>query len=162
MAGRLSPAALRLMSDLRALESDPLEGASASPVSERDIFSWNATIFGPEGTPWEGGIFSLQLKFPDTYPDNPPKVRFTSNIFHPNVYGDGTLCLDIIQDKWNPIYTVGSILTSIQSLLTDPNPSSPANPDAARLYRDDIKAYHRKVRACVERSLEKLHTNNCL
>jgi ubiquitin-protein ligase len=66
---------------------------------------------------------------------------------------DGNICLDIIADKWSPVYTVGSILTSIQSLLTDPNTDSPANPEAAQLYQNDRKAYNRKVRICSEESI---------
>ena len=94
------------------------------------------------------------MNFPQEYPDKPPKVRFNPPIFHPNVFGDGSLCLDIIQDKWSPIYSVSSILTSVQSLLTDPNPASPANPEAARLFRENPKAYKQKVRQCVEHSIE--------
>ncbi len=75
-----------------------------------------------------GGIYSLRLTFCDRYPEKPPKVRFTTKMFHPNVYADGNICLDIIAAKWSPSYTVSSILTSIQSLLTDPNVQSPANP----------------------------------
>mmetsp|Transcript_21855 Transcript_21855/g.59856 ORF Transcript_21855/g.59856 Transcript_21855/m.59856 type:complete len:163 (-) Transcript_21855:359-847(-) len=70
-----------------------------------------------------------------------------------SVYQDGTLCLDIIQNKWSPSYTVSSVLTSIQSLLTDPNCGSPANPEAAELYLQDRKAYNRRVRRLTEESL---------
>ena len=101
-----------------------------------------------------GGIFSLRLTFPDQYPDRPPRVRFTCDIFHPNVYPDGSICLDIIQDLWKPIYTVDMLLTSIQSLLTDPNVSSPANVDAARLYRSDMKQYKRRVRRMAAKTIE--------
>jgi ubiquitin-conjugating enzyme E2 A len=115
------------------------------------------------------------MSFTEEYPDKPPRVRFSSEMFHPNVYSDGSLCLDILQNAWSPIYTVSTILTSIQSLLTDPNPSSPANPDAAKMYREDIKSYNRynmllddiiclefemfcldcsKVRRCAEKSME--------
>ena len=66
------------------------------------------------------------MTFGEQYPEKPPRVRFTSEVFHPNVYSDGTLCMDIIQDQWSPIHNVCTLLTSIQSLLTDPNPSSPA------------------------------------
>jgi hypothetical protein len=69
------------------------------------------------------------------------------------VYQDGTLCLDIIQNKWSPSYTVSSVLTSIQSLLTDPNCGSPANPEAAELFMQDKKAYNRRVRRLTEESL---------
>ena len=61
-------------------------------------------------------------------------VKFESKMFHPNIYNDGGICLDILQNQWSPIYDVSAILTSIQSLLCDPNPNSPANSEAARLY----------------------------
>eukprot|EP01111_Echinosteliopsis_oligospora_P001918 TRINITY_DN1280_c0_g1_i1.p1 TRINITY_DN1280_c0_g1~~TRINITY_DN1280_c0_g1_i1.p1 ORF type:complete len:173 (+),score=17.98 TRINITY_DN1280_c0_g1_i1:63-521(+) len=149
-----SVAVLRLMSDFKQIKQEPPEGASASPVNEENMFVWGCTIFGPQDTPWEGGIFSLRLNFPDTYPDKPPRVQFTTEVFHPNVYQDGHLCLDIIQDKWSPSYSVSTILTSIQSLLTDPNPASPANPEAAAIYAKDRKAYNRRVRQCSAQSVE--------
>jgi ubiquitin-conjugating enzyme E2 A len=106
----------------------------------------------PDDTPWEGGVFNLTLEFTEEYPNSAPKVRFVTRIFHPNVYGDGSICLDILQNKWSPIYDVAAILTSIQSLLSDPNPASPANSEAAKLFVDDRDAYHAKVRECVEES----------
>jgi ubiquitin-protein ligase len=60
----------------------------------------------------------------------------------------------VLADQWSPVYTVSSVLTSIQSLLTDPNPASPANPEAAKLFNTDLKAYKRRVRRCVDRSIE--------
>ncbi len=123
-------------------------------MSEENLFVWSATIFGPPETPWEGGVYSLRLTFNEQYPEKPPRVRFTAEMFHPNVYTDGTLCLDIIQDRWSPVYTISTILTSIQSLLTDPNPSSPANPEAAQLYNTDINSYKKKVRRCAQKSVE--------
>ena len=73
-------------------------------------------------------------------------------MFHPNVYANGELCLDILQNRWSPTYDVAAILTSIQSLLHDPNPNSPANAEAAQLYRENMKEYVRRVRATVEES----------
>lgn len=98
----------------------------------------------------------MRLNFTDSYPEKPPRCQFTSEMFHPNVYNDGSLCLDIIQDKWRPIYTVNTILMSIQMLLADPNASSPANPEAARLFTADRKAYEKKVRACTQKSIDRL------
>lgn len=115
---------------------------------------WNASILGPADTPWEGGVFSLRLTFSESYPEKPPRVRFTSEVFHPNVYADGTLCLDIIQDRWSPCHNVNSILTSVQSLLTDPNCASPANPEAARLYTESRKDFNRRVRKIAQKSTE--------
>lgn len=74
-------------------------------------------------TPFEDGSFRLTLTFTDAYPNKPPTVRFVSRMFHPNIYNNGELCLDILQNRWSPTYDVAAILTSVQSLLNDPNPS---------------------------------------
>lgn len=149
-----SAAMLRLLSDLRAIRNDPPEGCSASPASEDNLYVWSASICGPPDSPWEGGIFALRVAFHDTYPSKPPAVRFVSEVFHPNVYRDGSVCLDILQDAWSPVHSVGTILTSLRSLLTDPNLASPANPEAAALMQSDPGAYGRKVRRLAQRSLE--------
>jgi len=73
-------------------------------------------------------------------------------MFHPNVYLDGSICLDILQNQWSPIYDIAAILTSIQSLLCDPNPNSPANHEAALLFQTNKREYNRRVRECVEQS----------
>ena len=103
-------------------------------------------------TPFEDGTFKLMLTFDESYPNKPPTVKFLSRMFHPNVYANGELCLDILQNRWSPTYDVAAILTSIQSLLHDPNPNSPANAEAAQLYRENMKEYVRRVRATVEES----------
>ena len=103
-------------------------------------------------TPFEDGTFKLLLTFDESYPNKPPTVKFLSRMFHPNVYANGELCLDILQNRWSPTYDVAAILTSIQSLLHDPNPNSPANAEAAQLYRENMKEYVRRVRATVEDS----------
>jgi ubiquitin-conjugating enzyme E2 A len=103
-------------------------------------------------TPFEDGTFKLILTFDESYPNKPPTVKFLSRMFHPNVYANGELCLDILQNRWSPTYDVAAILTSIQSLLHDPNPNSPANAEAAGLYRENMKEYVRRVKATVEES----------
>jgi ubiquitin-conjugating enzyme E2 A len=75
-----------------------------------------------------------------------------TKIFHPNVYADGKICLDILQNQWSPIYDISAILTSIQSLLSDPNPASPANAEAAQLYERDRREYNKRVLAVVQES----------
>ena len=72
--------ALRLMSDLKTMKQQPPEGVSASPISDENLFVWAGTVFGPDDTPWEGGIYSMRLTFTDQYPDKPPRVRFTSEM----------------------------------------------------------------------------------
>lgn len=77
-----------------------------------------------------------------------------SKLFHPNVYADGRICLDILQNQWSPIYDVWAVLTSIRSLLGDPNPNSPANSEAAQIYNTNKNEYERRVKQVVEQSLE--------
>ena len=94
----------------------------------------------------------FSMKFHEVYPHKPPEVKFVSKMFHPNVYNDGSICLDILKSQWSPIYDVSAILTSIQSLLCDPNPKSPANSEAARLYQENRREYERKVKEIFEQS----------
>ncbi len=73
-------------------------------------------------------------------------------MFHPNIYADGNICLDILQNRWSPTYDVAALLTSVQSLLPDPNPSSAANSQAASLFNSNRASYDAKVRDTVEQS----------
>ncbi|MBZ3869790.1 Ubiquitin-conjugating enzyme E2 B [Sciurus carolinensis] len=145
------PARSFLLLTLAGLQEDPPVGVSGAP-SENNIMQWNAVIFGPEGTPFEDGTFKLVIEFSEEYPNKPPTVRFLSKMFHPNVYADGSICLDILQNRWSPTYDVSSILTSIQSLLDEPNPNSPANSQAAQLYQENKREYEKRVSAIVEQS----------
>lgn len=127
----------------------------------------------PHDTPFEDGTFKLTIEFTEEYPNKAPTVRFVSKMFHPNVYADGGICLDILQNRWSPTYDVSAILTSIQvitdcwkwvdfkilyfifylqSLLSDPNPNSPANSMAAQLYKENRREYEKRVKMCVEQS----------
>uniref|UniRef100_A0A8C4EEP3 E2 ubiquitin-conjugating enzyme n=1 Tax=Dicentrarchus labrax TaxID=13489 RepID=A0A8C4EEP3_DICLA len=165
-----TPARRRLMRDFKRLQEDPPTGVSGAP-SENNIMLWNAVIFGPVGTPFEDGTFKLLIEFSEEYPNKPPTVRFVSRMFHPNdlkllgtcsvfqqcfsqlqFYADGSICLDILQNRWSPTYDVSSILTSIQSLLDEPNPNSPANSQAAQLYQENKREYEKRVTAIVEQS----------
>eukprot|EP00834_Sanchytrium_tribonematis_P001958 NODE_52_length_30984_cov_1.383358.p25 type:complete len:154 gc:universal NODE_52_length_30984_cov_1.383358:17601-18062(+) len=141
----------RLLQDFKKIQKEPVVGINATP-DPNNILMWNAFIVGPEDTIFHQGIFKLRLEFDETYPQKAPKVSFVTKIYHPNVYDNGALCLDIIQTRWSPSYDVQSILTSVQSLLNDPNPNSPANAEAARLFQDNRPEYDRKVRECVENS----------
>ena len=94
-----------------------IKGISAFPEQD-NLFSWIATVEGPADTPYVGLSYKLSLKFPSSYPYQPPTVLFTTPCFHPNVdLAGGHICLDILKDKWSAIYNVQTILLSIQSLL---------------------------------------------
>lgn len=114
-------ASKRLNKELRDITADPPTGCSASMVGE-DIFSWRAFIEGPPESPYEGGVFELNLQFPTDYPFKPPKVHFVTKIYHCNINATGSICLDILREQWSPALNVGKILLSISSLHTRPTP----------------------------------------
>lgn len=102
---------------------------------------------GPPDSPYQGGLFFLKIQFTPEYPFKPPKVKFTTKIYHPNINADGGICLDILKDQWAPSLTVGKILLSISSLLTDPNPDDPLVPEIANLYKTNRAAYEEMARS---------------
>lgn len=126
--------------ELVDLGKDPPANCSAGPVGD-DMFHWQATIMGPDESPYAGGVFFLDIHFPADYPFKPPKVHFTTRIYHCNINSNGGICLDILKDQWSPALTISKVLLSICSLLTDPNPDDPLVPDIAQLLKTD-KARH--------------------
>ena len=118
------------------LGRDPPANCSAGPVGD-DLFHWQATIMGPEDSPYSGGVFFLNIHFPADYPFKPPKVSFTTRIYHCNINANGGICLDILKDQWSPALTISKVLLSICSLLTDPNPDDPLVPEIAQIFRTD-------------------------
>ncbi|XP_025900814.1 ubiquitin-conjugating enzyme E2 D1 isoform X1 [Nothoprocta perdicaria] len=86
---------------------------------------------------YQGGVFFLTVHFPTDYPFKPPKIAFTTKIYHPNINSNGSICLDILRSQWSPALTVSKVLLSICSLLCDPNPDDPLVPDIAQIYKSD-------------------------
>ena len=115
-------------------------------MDESDLYTWQASIVGPDDSPYSGGVFFLNIHFPTDYPFKPPKVTFSSKIYHPNINSNGSICLDILKDQWSPALTISKVLLSISSLLTDPNPDDPLVPEIAKLYKEDKAAYEDKAR----------------
>ena len=142
--------AKRVTKELRSLAKDPLTGIKVEYGV--DLQHYTAIVEGVEDTAFEGGVFVLSVVLGDAYPQEPPLIIFQTKCFHPNIYRDGKICLDILQKNWVSSYTLGSVLQSIQQLLSDPNPDSPANTEASSLFVDDKREYLRRVRECVEAS----------
>lgn len=126
------------------MQEEPDVNFSIGPKSETDLFEWEGTLFGPKDSPYEGGFFNIHIFFNEDYPLRPPTIRFKTRIFHPNISLDGSICLDILKTDWSPALSMTKVMLSLSSLLTDPNPSSPLNGEAARLHTNPI-AYKEKV-----------------
>ncbi|EDQ89943.1 uncharacterized protein MONBRDRAFT_20838 [Monosiga brevicollis MX1] len=142
----MAQALKRVNRELKELRRDPPTNISAGPIKEDDVFHWQGTIVGPEDSPYAGGIFQLEIKFPPDYPFKPPKCAFRTKLYHPNVSSSGGICLDILKKEWSPALTVSKVLLSISSLLTDPNPDDPLVPDVARQYVKDREAFNATAR----------------
>ena len=135
----------RIKKELRNFLKDPPCNCSGNAIDD-DLFKWQAIIIGPTGTPYEGGIFKLNIEFPANYPFKPVKINFITKIYHPNISKLGTICLDILKSSWTPALNVSKALLSVCSLLNDPNVDDPLNVEAANLYKKDKLQYEYVVR----------------
>jgi ubiquitin-conjugating enzyme E2 D/E len=136
----------RILKELLDLKKDPPGDCSAGPVDENDMFRWEAVIFGPSDSPYAGGIFNATIEFPIDYPFKPPRVMFTTKIYHPNINKEGFICLDILKHNWSPALTISKVLLSVISMFTDPNPDDPLMPDIANQYKRNRAEYEMTAR----------------
>ena len=145
-------------------------GASVGLEDDNDFFRWSVVFEGPSDTLYEGGFFKALLTFPHDYPNKPPEMKFVTQMWHPNIYPDGKVCISILhppgtdefnqqetaEERWRPILGVEAILLSVISMLNDPNIESPANIDASKEFRDDYPSYKKKVKRLTQISVESL------
>nr|XP_043874868.1 ubiquitin-conjugating enzyme E2 G2 [Solea senegalensis] len=156
----------RLMAEYKQLTLNPPEGIVAGPANEENFFEWEALIMGPQDTCFEGGVFPAVLSFPSDYPLSPPKMRFTCDMFHPNIYPDGRVCISILHapgddpmgyessaERWSPVQSVEKILLSVVSMLAEPNDESGANVDASKMWREDREQFYKLAQKIVRKSL---------
>ncbi|ODV83741.1 hypothetical protein CANARDRAFT_9305 [[Candida] arabinofermentans NRRL YB-2248] len=167
MPPKISTAQRRLIKEFQELTKHPTDGIVAGPVSENNMFEWQCLLEGPPDTIYENGVFEASLKFPSDYPLSPPVLKFKSEILHPNIFKDGTVCISILHppgddplqyesadERWGPLQSIEKILLSICSMLAEPNPNSPADVDAAKLWREDRPKFERIVREQVLKTLK--------
>ena len=133
----------RINRELKNITKDLSENINAWPINN-DLLNWEATIIGPSDTPYADGIFFLKITLPNDYPFKPPEVNFLSRIYHCNVSSNGKISMDILKHYWTPGLRISTLLLSISSLLSDPNPDDPLVPEIARIYRTD-KVKHDKI-----------------
>lgn len=124
----------RIIKETQRLMQEPVPGISAVP-DESNARYFHVIVTGPEDSPFEGGLFKLELFLPEDYPMSAPKVRFITKIYHPNIDKLGRICLDILKDKWSPALQIRTVLLSIQALLSAPNPDDPLANDVAELWK---------------------------
>jgi len=165
-----------LLRDFKDLKKHPVEGFVVDLPNDKDLFTWEVYIQGPPDTFYEGATYRAILRFPDDYPYTPPKMLFTSEVWHPNVYlggpKSGEVCISILHppggnpdmpdecesdaERWNPAHSVTTIILSVISMLSDPNFSSPANIDASVQWRRDIENFKKRVKETILKSNKQL------
>lgn len=156
-----------LVKQFRQLSKD---GYSLGLIND-NIYNWRLVLEGPPGSFYEGGYFPCKLEFPKEFPNLPPVMTFlTPDMWHPNIYADGKVCISILHkpehdamneqellsEKWRPILGIEAIIVSVQSMLSEPNINSPANIDASVQYKNDPVQFKRKVKNLVRKSVEQL------
>ena len=159
----------RLRNEFRELSQNDDAGFSVGLVDD-NWYTWTVCFSGPDDTPYEGGYYMAFLNFPNDYPNSPPEMRFRTEMWHPNIYPDGRVCISILHpagedafnqsesadERWRPILGVEAVLLSVISMLNDVNLDSPANLDAAIHFRDDRDGFFKRVRRLAQKSVESL------
>uniref|UniRef100_A0A6B2LN48 UBC core domain-containing protein n=1 Tax=Arcella intermedia TaxID=1963864 RepID=A0A6B2LN48_9EUKA len=139
------------MKEYRDCTRDPSPNACLGPIGS-NIAHWEAAILPGSESLYSGGLFLLDIKFPTDYPFKPPKIRFKTKIYHPNVCSEGCGCIsmDILSDCWSPALTAARCLQGILALLDEPNPDNPMDSQTARqVYKTDRAAFNAKAKKWV-------------
>lgn len=148
----MSSAASRLTKELSEVgKDDATSGVKAVPVNPDNPRTLKGTIKGPEGTPYEGGVFQITIVIPKQYPFEPPKMKFHTKIWHPNISSQtGAICLDILKDQWSPALTIKTALLSLQALLCSPEPGDPQDAEVAKMYLNDRDNFNQTAKFWTE------------
>jgi len=125
-----------------AKDKNQSSGIWATTVDDSDLLHWKGEISGPVGTPYEGGKFAVDINLPSDYPFVPPKMKFDTRIWHPNISSEsGAICLDILKNEWSPALTVRTALISLQALLSAPEPDDPQDAVVAKQYKENQEEF---------------------
>mmetsp|Transcript_19941 Transcript_19941/g.56044 ORF Transcript_19941/g.56044 Transcript_19941/m.56044 type:complete len:191 (+) Transcript_19941:185-757(+) len=131
----------RLHREIAEIMNDKTSGVSVN-FDERDMSRMEGLLAGPADTPYQGGTFAVDIELGDSYPYEPPKMRFKTKIWHPNISSqNGAICLDILKDQWSPALTIKTALLSLQALLCTPEPNDPQDAVVANQYLKDYELF---------------------
>lgn len=141
----------RLQKELREIEKDKASGVAVQLKDGTNIQRLLGFVPGPKDTPYDGGLFMVDITLDDQYPFVPPKMKFITKVWHPNVSSaSGAICLDILKDQWSPALTLKTALLSLQALLSSPQPDDPQDAVVAKQYLSDYKQFEATARYWTE------------
>jgi len=138
----------RIKKELGDCKKDPkTSGLKVELVDETDLMHWKAEIKGPQETPYEGGKFAVDIVLPSDYPFVPPKMKFDTKVWHPNISSEsGAICLDILKNEWSPALTVRTALISLQALMSAPEPDDPQDAVVAKQYKESKEEFNKTAK----------------
>ena len=138
----------RLQKELTDINANPSDHFSAGPADGKNLYKWKATIIGPKDTPYEGGIFNIDVDLPTDYPFKAPKMVLTTKMYHPNVHSDGKFAchFPLICDSWSPAITIQRCLLTFVSMLFDPDIENPAEQSVANVFKSDHIKFEKTAR----------------
>ena len=141
----------RIMKEYQDLQKNQKENTVTVWMIDNDIHHWKGKIHGPIDTCYSGGVFIIDIVIPNDYPFKPPKMKFDTKIWHPNISSvTGAICLDILKNEWTPALTIRTALISLQALMCEPVPDDPQDAVVAKEYLTDIKKFNEKAKQWVE------------
>lgn len=143
----------RLENEFKALSTKPFCNCVVELPDPSDLHKWTVHMPGPEGSAYEGAVYSISFVFPDNYPFKCPEVKFITPMFHPNIKKEtGEICLDIFTSSWTPTQKVQDILEKLISMLQSPSTSSPLEPEICQLYINNHSAFVKKVKEFIKKN----------
>ena len=141
----------RVMKEYNDLIKDKKNSAVLVKMVGDDIHHWKGRIKGPIDTCYQGGIFDIDIIIPPDYPFKPPKMKFDTKIWHPNISSvTGAICLDILKNEWTPALTIRTALLSLQALMCSPVPDDPQDAVVAKQYMSDINLFNETAKKWVQ------------
>jgi len=131
----------RLEKELAVVKADKNTDITIELVDD-NLSRLRGTISGPSGTPYEGGRFVVDIELSNNYPFTPPKMKFITKVYHPNISSQtGAICLDILKNEWSPALTIKTALLSLQALMCAPEPDDPQDAVVASLYKNNYNKF---------------------
>eukprot|EP00798_Chlamydomonas_sp_ICE-L_P015782 gene15782-21905_t len=136
----------RIQKELREIEKDKESGVKVT-IKDNNLQKLTGYVPGPKDTPYEGGLYQVDIDLEDSYPFMPPKMRFVTRVWHPNISSaSGAICLDILKDQWSPALTLKTALLSLQALLSSPQPDDPQDAVVAKQYLSEIETFKKTAK----------------
>lgn len=140
----------RIQKELKEIEKDKASGVTVQ-IRNNNLQSLTGFVPGPRDTPYDGGLYQIEINLEDSYPFVPPKMKFVTKVWHPNISSQsGAICLDILKDQWSPALTLKTALLSLQALLSSPQPDDPQDAVVAKQYMHDFETYKKTAKYWTE------------